>query len=304
MAENSGVNDNHGVVLNVEDDDNTRDSPTLAIKPNHESGSRISIPFRKKVSPRLRVSAAFMQKLIAEVLGTYILIFAGCASVLTNLNYENVVGLVGISLVWGLAVMVLVYTVGHVSGAHFNPSVTISFAIYKRFPWKQVPAYILAQVLGSTLASGTLRLIFNGHENHFFGTMPAGSNLQGFVTEFIITFFLLFIISGVATDSRAVGQLAGFVVGSTVLLNVMFAGPITGASMNPARSLGPAIIHNKYKGLWIYIIAPILGGISGASAYNVLRLPNKPMPKITEARSFLTESKKITTPTDVCENGN
>ncbi|KAK7857076.1 nodulin-26 [Quercus suber] len=293
MAENSGINDNHGVVLNVENGDITRDRPTLATKPNHESGSRIFIPFMKKVSPRLRVSAAFMQKLIAELLGTYVLIFAGCASVLTNLNYESVVGLVGISMVWGLAVMALVYTVGHVSGAHFNPSVTISFAIYKRFPWKQVPAYILAQVLGSTLASGTLRLIFNGHENKFFGTMPAGSDLQAFVMEFIITFFLLFIISGVATDSRAVGHLGGLVVGSTVLLNVLFAGPITGASMNPARTLGPAIIHKKYKGLWIYMIAPVLGGISGASAYNVLRLPDKPVPEITEASSFLTESKKI-----------
>ncbi|XP_075664270.1 nodulin-26-like [Castanea sativa] len=291
MAENSRINDNHGVVLNVENDCITRDRPTLATKPNHESGSRNSIPSMKKVSPRLRVSTAFMQKLVAEVLATYIMIFAGCAAVLTNLNYENVVGLVGISMVWGLVVMALVYTVGHVSGAHFNPGVTISFAIYKRFPWKQVPAYIFAQVLGSTLASGTLRLIFNGHENQFFGTMPAGSNLQAFVTEFIITFILLFIISGVATDPRAVGQLGGFVVGSTVLLNVLFAGPITGASMNPARSLGPAIIHNKYKGLWIYIIAPILGAISGVSAYNVLRLTDKPVPEITEAKSFLTESK-------------
>ncbi|XP_050287507.1 nodulin-26-like [Quercus robur] len=289
MAENSGINDNHGVVLNVENDDITRDRPTLATKTNHESGSRISLSFMKKVSPHLRVSAAFMQKLMAEVVATYIMIFAGCASVLTNLNYENVVGLVGISMTWGLVVMALVYTVGHVSGAHFNPSVTISFAIYKRFPWKQVPGYILAQVLGSTLASGTLRLIFNGHENQFFGTMPAGSDLQAFVMEFIITFFLLFIISGVATDSRAVGKLGGLVVGSTVLLNVLFAGPITGASMNPARTLGPAIIHNKYRGLWIYMIAPVLGGISGASAYNFLRMPDKPVPEITEASSFLTE---------------
>ncbi|KAD0260904.1 hypothetical protein E3N88_44542 [Mikania micrantha] len=145
----------------------------------------------------------FLQKLIAEVVGTYFVIFAGCAAVVVNADKEKVVSLPGISIVWGLVVMVMVYSVGHISGAHFNPAVTIAFASCNRFPMKQVPAYVSAQVLGSTLASGTLRLIFNGSEDHFAGTLPAGSHLQSLILEFIITFYLMFVISGVATDNRA-----------------------------------------------------------------------------------------------------
>uniref|UniRef100_A0A2N9IJF5 Uncharacterized protein n=1 Tax=Fagus sylvatica TaxID=28930 RepID=A0A2N9IJF5_FAGSY len=280
MGENSGSNGNHGVVLNVKEGDVNHDSPTVASKTNNEAGSCDSC-----------ISLTFMQKLIAELLGTYFLIFAGCAAVVVNLNNEKVVTLPGISIVWGLAVMVLVYSIGHISGAHFNPAVTIAFATCKRFPCKQVPAYIAAQVLGSTLASGTLRLIFNGDENQFPGTLPAGSNMQSFVLEFIITFYLMFIISGVATDNRAIGELAGLAVGSTVLLNVMIAGPTSGASMNPARSLGPAIVHSEYRGIWIYIVAPILGAVSGAWVYNVIRFTDKPVREIINTGSFLKESR-------------
>ncbi|PON38532.1 Major intrinsic protein [Parasponia andersonii] len=188
-------------------------------------------------------------------------------------------------MTWGLVVMVLIYTVGHISGAHFNPAVTIAFASTKRFPLKQVPAYIVAQVVGSTLASGTLRLLFTGKQDHFLGTMPAGSDMQSFVIEFIITFYLMFVVSGVATDNRAVGQLAGLAIGSTVLLNVLFAGPISGASMNPARSLGPAIVWKKYKGLWIYLVSPTLGAIAGVWAYNLIRFTDKPLREITKTSS-------------------
>ncbi|PON58289.1 Major intrinsic protein [Trema orientale] len=191
-------------------------------------------------------------------------------------------------MTWGLVVMVLIYTVGHISGAHFNPAVTIAFASTKRFPLKQAPAYIAAQVVGSTLASGTLRLLFTGKQDHFLGTMPAGSDMQSFVIEFIITFYLMFVVSGVATDNRAVGQLAGLAIGSTVLLNVLFAGPISGASMNPARSLGPAIVWKKYKGLWIYLVSPTLGAIAGVWAYNLVRFTDKPLREIkTSSCSFL-----------------
>ncbi|KAL3739634.1 hypothetical protein ACJRO7_020967 [Eucalyptus globulus] len=218
-----------------------------------------------------------VQKLIAEVFGTYFLIFAGCGSVAVNLDNEKVVTLPGISMVWGLAVMVLVYSVGHISGAHFNPAVTIAFATCRRFPWNEVLPYITAQVIGSTLACGTLRLLFTGKLNHFVGTQPAGSDVQAFVFEFIITFYLMFIVSGVGTDNRARGEFAGLVVGATVLLNVLFAGPITGASMNPARSLGPAIVSHHYAKLWIYIVAPIVGAISGAWVYNLIRFTDKPI---------------------------
>ncbi|GLT52531.1 hypothetical protein SLA2020_258660 [Shorea laevis] len=232
-------------------------------------------------------SVPFMQKLMAEVLGTFFLIFIGCASVVVNSNENKVVTLPGIAIVWGLAVTTLIYSLGHVSGAHFNPAVTIAFASCKRFPLNQVPAYMAAQLLGSTLAAGTLQLLFIGKNDVFFGTSPQGSDLQGFVMEFIITFYLMFIVSGVATDNRAIGELAGLAVGSTVLIIVLFAGPITGASMNPARTLGPAIVSNHWKGIWIYLTSPILGAVSAAWVYNMLRETGKPFCEITKAASSL-----------------
>ncbi|KAL5096914.1 hypothetical protein RYX36_001241, partial [Vicia faba] len=231
-----------------------------------------------------------LQKLIAEVVGTFFLIFIGCGVVVTNLNNDNVVTLLGIAIVWGLCVVVLVYSLGHISGAHFNPAVTIAHASTKRFPLVQVPPYIIAQLVGSLLASGALKLVFTGKENQFVGTLPAGSDLQAFVIEFIITFYLMFIISGVATDDRAIGELAGLAVGSAIILNVLFAGPITGASMNPARSLGPAIVHHEYRGIWIYLISPILGALAGTWTYTFIRTTNKPVREITKSCSFLKQS--------------
>ncbi|XP_045804290.1 aquaporin NIP1-2-like [Trifolium pratense] len=264
MANHSPTNGNNDIVLDIND-------PTKSC--NDSSGFKDCVPL--------------LQKLVAEVVGTFFLIFAGCAAVVVNLNNDKVVTLPGISIVWGLAVMVLVYSVGHISGAHFNPAVTIAHATTKRFPLKQVPSYIVAQVLGSTLASGTLRLIFNGKENHFAGTLPAGSDLQAFIIEFIITFYLMFVVSGVATDNRAIGELAGLAVGATVLLNVLFAGPITGASMNPARSLGPALVHREFRGLWIYLVSPTLGAVAGTWAYTFIRITNKPIREISKSASFL-----------------
>ncbi|XP_073061356.1 aquaporin NIP1-1-like [Primulina eburnea] len=238
------------------------------------------------------VTLPFVQKIIAETLGTYFLIFAGCAAVVVNADKDKVVTLPGISIVWGLVVMVMVYSVGHISGAHFNPAVTIAFASCKRFPWKQVPAYIAAQVVGSTLASGTLRLLFSGPHNHFAGTLPTGTDLQSLVIEFIITFYLMFVISGVATDNRAIGELAGLAVGATVLLNVLFAGAVSGASMNPARSLGPAIVWSRYSGLWIYLLGPTSGAIAGAWVYNIIRFTDKPLREITKSGSFLKNTSR------------
>ncbi|PRQ29265.1 putative major intrinsic protein [Rosa chinensis] len=268
MAENHASNGNH--VLNVEEG-------RPSSKTNQESSSSfLWIPF--------------MQKVIAEVLGTYFLIFAGCGAVVVNIDTDKTVSFPGVAIVWGLVVMVMIYSVGHISGAHFNPAVTIAFATTKRFPWKQVPPYIIAQVLGSTLASGTLRLLFTHHKDHFAGTSPSGTLLQSFVIEFIITFYLMFVVSGVATDNRAIGELAGIAIGSTVLLNVMFAGPITGASMNPARSLGPVIVSGHYKNLWIYLVAPTLGAVCGALVYNVIRFTDKPLRELTKTGSFLKGS--------------
>ncbi|KAK8984623.1 hypothetical protein V6N11_047843 [Hibiscus sabdariffa] len=264
MADNSERNGNHGVVLNVEVEANRNPPP-----PASEVGCTVP----------------FTQKLMAEVLGTYFLIFAGCASVVVNVNNEKVVSLPGISIVWGLAVMVLVYSVGHISGAHFNPAVTIAFAACKRFPLKQVPAYITAQVFGSTMAAGTLHLLFSGTHDVFTGTSPQGSDLQAFVIEFIITFL------------PHIGELAGLADGATVLLNVLFAGYLilsTGyRSINePSKELGPCNSVESIQGIMdIYLTAPIIGVVSGAWTYNLVRYTDKPLREITKSASFLKSSR-------------
>ncbi|XP_022998713.1 probable aquaporin NIP-type [Cucurbita maxima] len=242
---------------------------------------------------RLRPSSCVVtiQKVIAEVIGTYFVIFTGCGAVVVNKIYGSVT-FPGICVVWGLIVMVMVYSLGHISGAHFNPSVTITFAIFRRFPFRQVPIYIGAQVAGSLLASTTLDLLFEVTPEAFFGTVPAGSDVQSFVLEIIITFLLLLVVSGVSTDHRAVGELAGIVVGMTVLLNVFVAGPISGASMNPARTIGPAIVKGQFKGLWVYMVGPLIGAIAGAFTYNLMRFTDKPLSEITKSSSFLNRSQK------------
>ncbi|GER30725.1 NOD26-like intrinsic protein 4 [Striga asiatica] len=232
------------------------------------------------------------QKVVAELIGTYFVIFAGCGSVAINKIYGGTITFPGICVVWGSIVMVMVYTVGHVSGAHFNPAVTITFAIFRRFPWKQLPMYIVAQLVGSLLASFTLALMFDVTKEDYFGTLPVGSNAQSLAIEIIISFLLMFVISGVATDSRAIGELGGLAVGMTIMLNVFVAGPISGASMNPARSIGPAIVKHEYRGLWVYIIGPVIGTIAGGLAYNLIRFTDKPISEIAKSRSFLKNNSK------------
>uniref|UniRef100_A0A5B7BSB8 Putative aquaporin NIP-type n=1 Tax=Davidia involucrata TaxID=16924 RepID=A0A5B7BSB8_DAVIN len=232
------------------------------------------------------------QKLIAEVIGIYFIIFAGGGSVVVNKLYDGVITFPGICVTWGLIVMVMVYSVGHISGGHFNPAVTITFALFRRFPFWQVPLYIAAQLMGSILGSGTLSLVFDLTPEAFFGTVPAGSDGQALVIEIIISFLLMFVISGVATDNRAIGELAGIAVGMTIMLNVFVAGPITGASMNPARSIGPAVVRHVYKGLWVYIVGPVIGTIAGAFAYNLIRFTDKPLREITKSSSFLKSVSK------------
>ncbi|KAL0923963.1 hypothetical protein M5K25_004752 [Dendrobium thyrsiflorum] len=259
---------------------------------NHGNSSEEKNGYSSDKVSELSISVPFLQKIIAEVFGTFFLIFAGCAAITVNKKSNGTVSFPGIFIVWGSAVTVMIYAVGHISGAHFNPAVTIAFASCRRFPWKQVPAYVAAQIVGSILASGTLRLLFGGHRELFAGTIPTGSEVQSLVMEFIISFYLMFVISGVATDNRAIGELAGLAVGATVLLNVAIAGPISGASMNPARTLGPAIIANRYKSIWVYMIGPISGTVAGTWAYNLIRYTDKPLREITKSGSFLKSFKK------------
>ncbi|CAN1777918.1 Probable aquaporin NIP-type [Linum perenne] len=236
----------------------------------------------KSVSSHLWSSAEtvkLLQKIFAEIVGTYFVIFAGCGSVAINKLYGETITFPGVSVVWGLIVMVMVYSVGHISGAHFNPAVTITFAIFRKFPPKHL--------LGSIMASGTLCLLFQVPEEAFFGTVPIGPNVRSFFLEIIISFLLMFVISGVSTDNRAVGELAGIAVGMTITLNVFVAGPVSGASMNPARSLGPAVVMRIYKGIWVYILGPPIGTILGGFAYNLIRYTNKPLSELTKSATLM-----------------
>ncbi|XP_021293368.1 LOW QUALITY PROTEIN: probable aquaporin NIP-type [Herrania umbratica] len=222
-----------------------------------------------------------------EIIGTYFIIFAGCGAVVVNEIYGSIT-FPGISLVWGLIVMAMVYSVGHISGAHFNPVVTITLTLFQHFPLEQVPIYIAAQMLGSILAGGTLCLLFDiSQEAYFRLTIPVGPHRRSLILEIIISYLFLFVISGVATDNRAIGELAGITVGMTILLNVFVAGPVYGTSMNPARSIGPAVVMRVYEGLWIYVIGSIVGTIMGGFGYNLIRFTDKPLSELPKSTSFI-----------------
>ncbi|CAJ2661449.1 unnamed protein product [Trifolium pratense] len=214
------------------------------------------------------------KKIGAEFIGTLILIFSGTATAIVNQKTNGSETLIGCATSSGLAVMIIILATGHISGAHLNPAVTISFAALRHFPWKHVPMYIGAQVMASICAAYTLREVFNPIMSGGV-TVPTGGYGQAFALEFIISFILMFVVTAVATDTRAVGELAGIAVGATVVLNILIAGPITGASMNPVRTLGPAIVTNNYKDISVYLVAPILGALAGAGAYTAVKLPEE-----------------------------
>ncbi|KAH7835843.1 hypothetical protein Vadar_030420 [Vaccinium darrowii] len=211
------------------------------------------------------------RKLGAEFVGTFILIFAATAGPIVNQKYNGVESLIGNALCAGLAVMIVILSTGHISGAHLNPSLTIAFAALRHFPWIQVPAYIAAQVSASICASFALKGAFHPFMSGGV-TVPHVSNGQAFVLEFLITFNLLFVVTAVATDTRAVGELAGIAVGATVMLNILVAGPSSGGSMNPVRTLGPAVAAGNYKAIWIYMVAPTFGALAGAGVYTLVKL--------------------------------
>ncbi|KAI3898234.1 hypothetical protein MKW92_033387 [Papaver armeniacum] len=225
------------------------------------------------------------RKLGAEFVGTFILMFAASAGPILNQKYDGVETLIGNAACAGLAVMVLILSTGHISGAHFNPSLTIAFAAFRHFPWTQVPAYILAQVSASICASFALKGIFNPYMSGGV-TIPSNTLAQAFALEFIITFILMFVVTAVATDTRAVGELAGIAVGATVMLNILISGPASGGSMNPVRTLGPAVAAGNYKAIWVYIIAPTLGALAGSGIYTLIKLQDQEGDPPRPVRSF------------------
>lgn len=179
---------------------------------------------------------------------------------------------VGVALTFGLIITVMIAATGHISGAHFNPAVTIAFALTRHFAWRDVPFYVGSQLLGAILGAGTLRLML-GDVAQLGVTVPAGSTLQSFVLEVLLTAVLMFVIISVATDTKAVGETAALAIGFTVALDALWGGPISGASMNPARSLGPALVAGIWTDQWIYVFAPLIGASLGAVAYQLVREP-------------------------------
>jgi MIP family channel proteins len=179
---------------------------------------------------------------------------------------------VGVGLVFGLIIMVMIYAFGHISGAHFNPAVTLAFVVARHFPVRRFIGYWIAQLLGALLAAGCLRLLL-GDVSSLGTTLPAGNGgaWQSFGLEALLTFFLMLVIMAMATDTRAVGQAAAIAIGATVGLEALFAGPISGASMNPARSLGPALVSWTWTAQWVYLLGPMLGAVVGAYVYRWLR---------------------------------
>ncbi len=211
-----------------------------------------------------------MHRLAAEAVGSFALVFAGTGAVVIDAETGGGIGHVGISLTFALIIMVMIYAVGHISGAHFNPAVTLGFAVGRHFPWSDVPRYWAAQLLGGLAASLLLRGMF-GETAHLGATLPVGSAQRSFLLEMVLTFLLMFVITSVATDVRAVGQAAAIAIGGTIGLEALFAGPISGASMNPARSLAPALVTWTWSDQWLYVIGPALGAVAGVMAYQFIR---------------------------------
>ena len=208
---------------------------------------------------------------MAEAIGTFALVFAGAGAVMVDAKTHQL-GHVGVALTFGLVIMAMIYAVGHVSGAHFNAAVTFAFALTRHFPWRRAVAYWAAQLTGALVAAGLLRASL-GNVAHVGATLPSGSQAQSFLWEVVMSAFLMFVILAVATDTRAVGEAAAVAIGGTIGLDAMFGGPISGASMNPIRSLAPALVSGDLHALWLYIAAPIVGASLGGLAYQFVRDP-------------------------------
>ena len=208
--------------------------------------------------------------LIAEMIGTFALVFAGCGAIMVSQRFPGTVAPGAIAMVFGLVVGAMIYAVGHISGAHFNPAVTLGFAVVGRFPRWDVPGYWAAQLAGAVAAIVVLDALLPSGPG-FGATVPTVPALAAVGWEAVLTFFLMFVIIAVATDTRAHGPIAGVAIGAVVALDAFFGGPVTGASMNPARSLAPALFQGELSTLWIYFVGPAAGAVAAALTYERLR---------------------------------
>ncbi len=208
---------------------------------------------------------------MAEGFATFALVFAGCGAVVVDSERGGTLGQVGISAAFGLVIMVMIYATGHVSGAHINPAVTLSFDATRHFSARDALGYVPAQLVGAVAGALLLRLAWEGTPANLGATVPSVDAGSAFVYELVLTAFLMFVVMAVATDTRAVGAAAAIAIGGTVALDALFGGPVTGASMNPARSFGPALVASEWTDFWIYVLAPLSGAFVGALLYGVIR---------------------------------
>jgi aquaporin NIP len=211
------------------------------------------------------------RRALAEALAAFVLVFAGCGAIVANAHYEETLGTVGVALAFGLAIMVMVYATGHLSGAHINPAVTVAFTLTRHFPRRDALAYIPAQLAGATAAALLLRAAWPAEPGALGATIPTVAAATALGYEVALTAFLMFVVMAVATDTRAVGAAAAIAIGGTVGLDALFGGPVTGASLNPARSFGPAVAAWEWQDFWVYIVGPLLGAALGALAYQLVR---------------------------------
>jgi aquaporin NIP len=227
---------------------------------------------------------AVARSILAEAIGTFALVFAGCGAIVTDATRDGVLGAGGVAAVFGLVIMVMVYATGHLSGAHINPAVTVAFTLTRHFPARDAVAYIAAQLAGAIAGALLLLSIWTAQPAKLGATVPSVGAGSALVYEVVLTAFLMFVIMAVATDTRAVGAAAAIAIGGTVGLDALFGGPVTGASMNPARSFGPALAAGEWTDFWIYVVGPVLGAMLGAFAYQVVRRDRPSIVEEVEAR--------------------
>jgi MIP family channel proteins len=216
------------------------------------------------------------RRALAEGLAAFALVFAGCGAIVSNATHDGALGAVGVSVVFGLVIMAMIYATGHLSGAHINPAVTVAFTLTRHFPGRDAVAYVGAQLAGATAGAFLLLAAWSDKPAELGATVPSVGAGTALLYETILTAFLMFVIIAVATDARAVGAAAALAIGGTVGLDALFGGPITGASMNPARSFGPALASGTWTDFWIYVVGPLLGAALGALAYQLIRTPHTP----------------------------
>jgi aquaporin NIP len=211
------------------------------------------------------------RRCLAEAIATFALVFAGCGAIVANAERDGALGSNGIALTFGLVIMVMVYATGHLSGAHINPAVTAAFCASRHFPVLDAARYVPAQLVGATAGALLLRSVWDGTPADLGATTPTVGAGPALVYEIVMTAFLMFVIMAVATDTRAVGAAAAIAIGGTVALDALFGGPVTGASMNPARSFGPALVAGQWDEFWVYVLGPLVGAAIGAFAYGLTR---------------------------------